>query len=101
MAKYKVLVLDDDKLAPIFENKDLEKIIDHQTKFFAMLLGGPASYTDIELKKIHARLNLSNENFDLTKEHLIETLEDHDLNPEHIDHVSIEFELRRKLIVTT
>jgi len=93
-------VLDDDNLAPIFENSDLERVIDHQTKFFAMLLGGPASFTDNEIKLIHSRLNLTNENFDLVNEHLIETLEDHDLEPEHIDHVSKEFELRRKLVVT-
>ena len=93
-------VLDDDELAPIFVNSNMERVIDHQTKFFAMLFGGPASYTDDELKKIHDNIKIKNEHFDLTKEHFIETLEDFDLNADHIDHVSNEFEIRRKLIVS-
>ena len=92
-------VLDDESLSPIFQNTDLERIIDHQTKFFAMLLGGPVSYTDKEIKLIHARLGLTNENFDKAKEHLTETMEDEGLDAEHIDIVVEQFEIRRNLIV--
>jgi hemoglobin len=92
-------VLDDDSLSPIFQNTDLERVIDHQTKFFAMLLGGPASYTDEQIKLIHARLGLTNGNFDRAKEHLTETMEDEGLDDEQIEFVVEQFEIRRKFIV--
>lgn len=43
-------VLDDDDLSPFFENTDMATQIDHQTQFIAMLLGGPASYTNEQLR---------------------------------------------------
>ena len=93
-------MLDDEELAPFFENTNMERQIDHQTKFVSMLLGGPAAYTDHELEKIHERLKIGDKHFDLIKEILIETFEDFDLSEEHINFVSDEFEIRRKLIVT-
>ena len=92
-------VLDDEKLAPIFAKSEMQTVIDHQTKFIAMLLGGPASYSDEEIKKIHDKLTISNEDFDGTKEHLIETLEDFDFSSEHINFIANEFEIRREFVV--
>ncbi len=92
-------VLECDELSILFENVNMERLIDHQTKFFSMLLGGPASFTDQELKHAHTRLGISAHQFDLTKECLVETLEDFDLKEEHISFITNAFEEKREFIV--
>lgn len=92
-------VLDTEELAEMFKNSNMERLIDHQTKFFAMLLGGPASYTDEEINELHKRLGINNDHFDLTKDCLVETLEDFEMSDEHIELISGAFESKRSLIV--
>ena len=92
-------VLDEDELSPYFEKVNMERQIDHQTKFVSMLLGGPASFSDIHLKTVHVKLNIANDHFDLIKELIIETLEDFDLDEKQVDYISDEFEKRRNVIV--
>jgi len=36
-------------LSPYFENIDMPRLIDHQTKFFSSLMGGPASFSNARL----------------------------------------------------
>ncbi len=69
-------VLDSPVLDPYFSGIDMKKQIDHQTKFFSALMGGPASYTDEELERKHARLNITEEAFGELGLILRETLED-------------------------
>ena len=92
-------VLDEDELTPYFAKTNMEKQIDHQTKFISMLLGGPASFSDIHLENVHIKLNITNDHFELIKELITETLEDFDLDEKHVDYISDEFEKRRDLIV--
>lgn len=92
-------VLDEAELSPYFAKINMERQIDHQTKFISMLLGGPASFSDIHLKSVHIKLNITNDHFELIKELIIETLEDFDLDEKHVDYISDEFEKRRDLIV--
>ena len=92
-------VLDEDELSPLFEHVNMERLIDHQTKFFAMLLGGPVSFSDNELKHAHSKLGISNRQFDLTKECLNETLEDFDIDQDHSNFILEAFEGKRHLIV--
>ncbi len=94
-------VLEEEELATLFEKVNMESLIDHQTKFFAMLLGGPASYTDEELKRVHLRLNINDSQFNLTKSCLEETLEDFELSEEHVVTISEAFESKREFIVVT
>ena len=92
-------VLDEDELSVLFKNSNMERIIDHQTKFFAMLLGGPASFSDDEIQKMHQHLSISPAQFDLTKACLEETLEDFELSEEHILYIADSFESKRSLVV--
>lgn len=43
-------LLDDDDIGPFFDDVDMARMVDHQTKFIASLLGGPAAYTDNQLR---------------------------------------------------
>ena len=42
-----------------FEKTNMRRLIDHQTKFIASMMGGPASYTNEHLERVHARLGIT------------------------------------------
>ena len=92
-------LLDSDSVGPFFDEIDMAKMVDHQTKFIASLLGGPAAYTDDQLRQVHARLDINNAHFDELKSVLSATLAEHGFAPDDTDAVLEEFERRRGLIV--
>jgi len=92
-------LLDSDAIGPFFDDIDMSKLVDHQTKFIASLLGGPASYTDNQLRNLHGHLDIEGSHFDELKEVLAQTLQDHGFSEEDVDFVLDEFENRRQLIV--
>jgi hemoglobin len=69
-------MLDSPVTSPYFTNTDMRNLIDHQTKFIAYLMGGPASYTDDHLERVHARLGITDIAFREAVMLLKETLED-------------------------
>ena len=76
-------VAESENLAPYFEGVDIQKLMDHQTKFFSEILGGPVKYTGRELKGAHAKLGITEDAFSEVAELLEETLED--MNVEDAD----------------
>jgi hemoglobin len=92
-------LLDSDDIGPFFDDIDMAKMVDHQTKFIASLLGGPAAYTDVQLRQLHAHLTIKDAHFDELKEVLKDTLANHKFEADDIDAVLQEFENRRMLIV--
>lgn len=63
-------------LEPYFENTDMERLIDHQTKFLCMVLGGPNEYKGRELKAAHKNLRITTPHFGIVADILQETLEE-------------------------
>lgn len=51
-------MLDSPLTALYFANPDMKRLIDYQTKFFAYLMGGPASYTNEHIERVHAHLGI-------------------------------------------
>lgn len=98
MAFYDKL-LDSEDIGPYFDDIDMSKLIDHQTKFVASLLGGPASFTDEHLGKAHAVLDVSHAHFDKLKEILHATLSEHGVTADDSALVLEAVEIRRKVIV--
>jgi truncated hemoglobin YjbI len=49
--------------SPYFLNTDMRRIIDHQTRFIATVMGGPASYTNEHLERVHARIGVTEQAF--------------------------------------
>ncbi len=92
-------LLDSDDIGPFFDDIDMARMVDHQTKFVASLLGGPASYTDNQLRQLHSHLDIEHGHFDELKVVLSATLEDHGFDAGDIEAVLAEFENRRELIV--
>jgi hemoglobin len=92
--------LDSPTLQNHFSGIDMRRLVDHQTKFIASLLGGPAAYTDEALRRAHARLAITHDEFEEMSELLREVLEDHDFDPADIDLIVGEFRRREPTIVT-
>lgn len=92
-------MLDSDEIGPFFDEIDMSRMVDHQTKFLASLLGGPASYTDNQLKQLHSHLEINHGHFDELKIILRQTLEHHGIETADVDTVLGEFEKRRMMIV--
>lgn len=92
-------VLDHDDLGPYFEDVDMRKLIDHQTKFVSALLGGPASFTDDHLRRAHAGLDISPAHFDEMKIVLGQTLRAHGFEDRDVETVLGAVELRRPVVV--
>lgn len=93
-------VLDSDDLAHYFAHTDMKRQIDHQTKFVSFLLGGPTSYSDEHIERVHARLKITLPDFDLMVATMCETLEDHDFTDTEVADVEQELRRRESLIVT-
>ncbi len=93
-------VLDDDVLAPYFADVDMRRLIDHQTKFIAYLMDGPASYTDEHLRLAHAGLGIDQAAFDRAVTTMRSTLEDFGLRDRDVESVIARMRVRRDIIVT-
>ena len=94
-------VLDDPKLAPFFTGVDMKRQIDHQTKLIASLMGGPASFSDEHLARVHARLGIDDAAFVRLSGVLRDTLEDSGMDETDIGELMAEFGSKRQLVVTT
>jgi len=93
-------MLESEDTARFFEGIDMRRLIDHQTKFIATLMGGPTSYSQEQLKRAHARLGIDSATFDKSARLLTETLEDFDFDESDISEVLAEFTSYKWVIVT-
>lgn len=98
MAFYDAL-LDSDEVGPYFDDIDMKRLIDHQTKFVSMILGGPADYSDERIHRAHSALNVTDPHFDEMKLILRGALLDNGIEAVDADLVMREIEARRGVIV--
>lgn len=92
-------ILDDDDLGPFFDDTDMPKLIDHQTKFVASLMGGPASFTDAHITGAHRHMDIRDLHFDRLKELVGETFEEFGVNAADAETILDEIEARRASLV--
>ena len=92
-------VLDSDQIGDFFDEIDMSRLVDHQTKFISSLLGGPAAYTDDRLKQMHAHIGISDQDFDEMAKLLGEALDENGFELGDRDAVIREIEARRSCIV--
>ena len=55
--------LDSDIIGHHFEDVEMRKLIDHQTKFVASVMGGPVVYSDEALQRLHSHLAIDQAQF--------------------------------------
>jgi hemoglobin len=82
-----------------FEKTNMKRLIDHQTKFIASMMGGPASYTNEHLERVHARLGITETAFLEMVDLLTETLEDFDFDEIDVKMVEDEVMSRKNHVV--
>jgi len=92
-------VLESPRLSPYFAAVDMPALVDHQTKFVAYLMGGPAAYTDEQIRRVHAGLDVRRADFAEMVDLLCEALEDHDLAASDIADIRQHLQAREHLIV--
>ena len=92
-------LMDDDDVGPFFDDVEFAKIVDHQTKFVSSLMGGPASYTDEQIEKLHNGLAIGEHHFDQLTRILTQVLNDHGVTEEDAAAIIGEFDSRRGLVV--
>ena len=92
-------LLDDDDVGPFFDDVDMPRLIDHQTKFVASLMGGPASFSDGHIERAHKGMQIHDLHFDRLKELITETLNEFGVEEADIGAVLAAFEARRSLLV--
>ena len=93
-------VIEDEVMAPYFTGVDMRRQIDHQSKFISAVMGGPGSYSDDHLLRVHARLGIDHEAFKVMGSLLKEAMEDHDMSPADVDAVMHEIVIREHLVVS-
>lgn len=82
-----VKVLADKRIKDIFADVNMDKQAKRQKAFLAAAFGGPVTWTGKDMRKAHADLKLTEENFNAVAENLQKTLEDFKVKKELIDQV--------------
>ena len=93
-------VMDSPDLANYFADVDMRRLVDHQTKFIASVMGGPASYSNEQLERVHARMAITEADYLAVVGILRETLEDFDVDESDIATICNEVIARKRYIVT-
>jgi len=93
-------VLDSETLQHYFANINMPRLIDHQTQFIASVMGGPATFSDDALHKAHARLGITQSEFDEITELLREALEDNDVDDEDVELIIDGVQKKAMFVVT-
>ncbi|WP_299473108.1 group 1 truncated hemoglobin [uncultured Roseibium sp.] len=91
--------LDSDIVGHFFEDVNMARLVDHQTKMIAGLLGGPVEISDARLATAHAHLNVDHYHFDEIAVLLNETLVDAGFDKQDRLAAIAAVEARRSVIV--
>lgn len=94
------MALDSDQIGGHFEDIDMPRLIDHQTKFVSSLVGGPASFSDDRIEAVHRHLNITHADFDEMAELFGEALTIHGMEERHVKVALGAIESKRSIIVT-
>jgi hemoglobin len=94
-------VLDSSVIGHHFEGVDMPRLMDHQTRFVAFLMGGPSTgYSDEHLARVHAKRGITHPEFDEMVDLLTEVMEEHGFEGGDVSAVQRELRKREPLIVT-
>ncbi len=93
------LALESDQIGDYFEDIDMPRLIDHQTKFVSSLVGGPASFSDDRIQAVHRHLNISHDDFNEMSDLFAQALEMHGMADADIQVALSAIEEKRTIIV--
>ncbi len=93
------MALDSEQIGDYFEDIDMPRLIDHQTKFVSSLIGGPASFSDDRIEAVHRHLNISHDDFDEMAELFGHALAQHGVSDGDVKVALRAIEGKRAIIV--
>jgi ferredoxin-NADP reductase len=91
-------ILADERLAPYFDESNVESLINHQSRFIAMVAGGPEYHEHIA--ETHAHMNLRDEHFDAVLAYFHTALADHGVPDEYSHQLKSQLQQFRASTVT-
>lgn len=93
-------VLRSPRLAPYFADASIVGLIEHQSRFLAMVMGGPPAHTHAELESAHLQLDIAEADFDEMLRLLAKNLDSYDVDPEDIAEVIARYRETQMSIVS-
>ncbi len=87
-------------VAPFFAGTQMMRLVDHQTKFMASVMGGPPSHSDRQLAMIHAHMDIDQTAFDEVADLLRQTLEEFDVEEADRRRILSDYIAKAPFIVT-
>mgnify|MGYP002079696902 CR=1 FL=1 len=70
MDDFMVILLDDPRMRPFFEQVDQQRVKDKLAEQFCVILGGDCSYTGMDMVEAHAGMEVRHADFNILVEHL-------------------------------
>ena len=93
-------VLRSTQLAPYFEEVSIVGLIEHQSRFLTMVMGGPPAHTDAELETAHFRFDIAEADFEEMLHLLTKSLESYDVDPGDVAQVIARYRETQRSIVS-
>lgn len=93
------MVLDNDVVGHHFDDVDMAKLMDHQTKFVSAIMGGPSAISDERLAHVHHKLDITVQEFQEICTLLVQAMERHGMDARDIADIAKLFEDKRGLIL--
>ena len=94
-------LLNDEILAPFFENIDMDALREHMADLLSSLTGGPEIYSGRSMKEAHAPFKITAYHFQRVAAHLEESLLEAGISREDTDLVLAEVGKTRGAVVNT
>lgn len=89
-----------DVLAPYFDGADMRELVKRQTEFLGSLMGGPQSYSNQELRRIHRHFDITDTAFSTMMKLMRESLEHARFEDPDIEFIMDKMRRRRRYVVT-
>ena len=100
VAEFYDRILESPRLSRHFAGVDMRRMVDHQTKFMAQVMGGPATFSMPALTRAHERLAITRDEFQEMLALLREALEDGGLAADDVTEVGRNMAAYESCIVT-
>jgi hemoglobin len=95
-------VLEDESLRPFFASTDMAQLLNGQSMFVSMLLGGQVVYTGKDIASVHAHVRmdgLTDAHFDAFLAHFRAALDEVGVKPENAEKVMKLLEAKRSAVL--
>ncbi|MEM1350827.1 MAG: group 1 truncated hemoglobin [Pseudomonadota bacterium] len=92
-------VLDSDVVGHHFDEIDMARQMDHQTKFISSIMGGPSAMSDERLAVVHHKIDITVEEFGEVCQLLAEAMREHGMEEDDVVGISRIIAEKRGLIL--